>query len=108
MFQQIAALLIISFFYFRAVRQRSDQKISHNEFVFWSIFWLITALLVIFIKRIDFLVKSLGFSASGIEALIYLSILIIFHLIFRLRMRLEKMEKEMTKITRANALNKDK
>ena len=53
-------------------------------------------------------VVVIGASASGIEALIYLSILIIFHLIFRLRLRQEKIEKEITKLVREQAISKTK
>jgi hypothetical protein len=104
MFQQIIALVIITFFIVRLLPQRKKDQISKNEFYFWLIFWLGTALAVIFIKVIDQIVLFLGFSGSGINFLLYLAIMMLFYFIFRMRLRIVKMDKELTKIARKIAL----
>lgn len=107
MLQQIIVLLIIAWFIFRLYWQKKKNHIGVNEFLFWLIFWLIAAGLIIFIRYIDKLAAGLGFSASGIEILIYLSIASLFYFVFRLRLRFEKIEKDITKIVKHLAL-KDK
>ncbi len=104
MLQRILALVIIVFFLSRLFWQKKNKQIGVNEFVFWLIFWLLTGVLIICLKWIDRLVASLGFSGSGIEILLYLGIAVLFYLIFRLRLRLGKMERDITKIVRAVAL----
>jgi small membrane protein len=104
MFQQIIALIIIAFFIARLFWQKKKNYIGLNEFIFWLIFWLTAVLSVIFIKFIDKLVSGLGFSGSGIEVLLYLSVALLFYLIFRLRLKLEKIEKDITKIVKEIAL----
>jgi hypothetical protein len=102
--QQILALFIIAFFLARLFWQKQKKQIPANEFIFWLIFWLLAAGAVITLKWIDKLVAQLGFSGSGIEVLLYLGVAILFYFIFRLRLRLEKIERDITKIIRAIAL----
>lgn len=104
MFQQILALIVIAFFLARLFWQKQKQLISGSEFIFWLAFWFFAGLAIVALKQIDRLVASLGFSGSGIEVLLYLAIAILFYLIFRLRLRLEKTERDLTKIVRAIAL----
>lgn len=107
MLQQIIALIIIAFFLARLYWQKQKSYISINEFLFWLVFWILAAVLIISLKFIDELVAELGFSGSGIEVLLYLSVAILFYFIFRLRLKLEKIEKDITKIVKHIAL-KDK
>lgn len=104
MLQQIIALIIIAFFAFRLLWQKRKKQIGANEFVFWLIFWILAALAVIFLKWIDALVAELGFSGSGIEVLLYAGVVVLFYFIFRLRLRLEKIERDITKIVRIIAV----
>lgn len=108
MFQQILALIIIIFFLARLFWQKQKKEIGANEFVFWLVFWCLSAGLIISLKSIDKLVARLGFSGSGIEILLYLGIAVLFYFIFKLRLRLEKTEKDITKIIRSLALKGDK
>jgi hypothetical protein len=108
MLQQIIALAIILFFVFRLAGQKRKKQIGGNEFRLWLIFWLLAAAAIIFIKDIDRLVKSFGFSGSGINFLIYLAVLALFYLVFRLRLSLAKMDKNLTAISRQIALSDKK
>ncbi|OGF23691.1 hypothetical protein A3H66_03285 [Candidatus Falkowbacteria bacterium RIFCSPLOWO2_02_FULL_45_21] len=105
--QQIIALIIIAYFISRLVWQKRKNFIGFNEFMFWLFFWLAAAVLIASLRFIDRLVSGLGFSGSGIEVLLYLSVAILFYLLFRLRLKLEKIEKDITKIVKHIAL-KDK
>ena len=107
MFQQIIALIIILYFIFRLIIQKKKNHISRNEFVFWLIFWLLSATAIVGLKWIDALVAQIGFSGSGIEVLFYLAVIIIFYLIFRIRLKIEKIESNITKIIRNQAINKN-
>lgn len=104
MLQQIIALIIIAFFLARLFWQKQKKQIGAGEFIFWLVFWLLAAGAIITLKWIDRFAASLGFSASGIDILIYIAVVILFYFIFRLRLRLEKMERDITKIVREIAL----
>ncbi len=106
MFQQVIALIIIAFFVSRLFWQKRKKRVGANEFVFWLVFWILAALAIIFLKWIDALVAGLGFSGSGIEVLLYAGVVVLFYFIFRLRLRLEKIERDITKIVRNIAIKK--
>lgn len=106
MFQQILAIIIIVFFLARIFWQRKNNALSQSEFNFWLIFWFLALLAIIFLKKIDALVADLGFSGQGIDVLFYLAVIILFYFIFRLRLRMEKIEKNITKIVQEIALKK--
>lgn len=107
MLQQIFALIIIAFFLARTLWQKQKKQISPQEFIFWFIFWIIAAIIIISIKWIDLLVAYLGFSGSGIEILLYLAVAILFYLIFRLRIKLEKLDRNITKLVRKLAIDEE-
>jgi len=107
MIQQLLALFIVFSFLGRLILQKKRKKISAGEFIFWLVFWFLVLLAVVFLKYIDFFVASLGFSASGIDVLIYLAVAILFYFVFRLRIKLEKIERDITSIVREISL-KDK
>lgn len=107
MIQQVIALSIITVFISRLINQKRKNKLSKNEFIVWLSFWLLGALAIIFIRQIDNLVIALGFSGSGINFLLYLSVIVLFYLVFKMRLTIAKTEANITKITRHLALNKE-
>ena len=100
MFQELLALLVIFLFLGRLGWQLYKQQIPQGQFIFWLFFWLTGGVLIIFIKEIDVFVAKLGFSSSGIQILFYISVAIIFYFIFRMRLKMEKLESDLTEITR--------
>ncbi|MFA5051117.1 MAG: DUF2304 family protein [Patescibacteria group bacterium] len=105
MIQQIIALVIILFFVSRLFWQKKNKEIGGNEFIFWLVFWILAALLIIFLKQVDSFVAALGFSGKGIDVLFYLSVVVLFYLVFKLGLKMEKIEKDITKIVRKISLN---
>jgi hypothetical protein len=102
--QQVIALAVLSIFLLRLLAVRQSGRIGNREFLAASFFWLACAAAVLFIKRIDAFVASMGFSAPGIDILLYLSVILAFNYLFKLRLRQEKLERDLTKITRELAL----
>ncbi len=109
MFQQLLAIIIILFFIFRLYSQKRKKQISGNEFILWLVFWISSGVAIIFLKKIDLLVSYLGFSSSGINFLLYIAFLIILYMLFKMRIKIEKQDRNITKIIREIALkNKEK
>ena len=104
MFQQIIALIVIVFFLIKLFRQRSQKKINASEFIFWFFFWSTAGIAIILLKWIDEAVAFFGFSAKGIDVLLYISVVVLFYFIFRLRLKIEKLDRDLTKMTRAISL----
>jgi len=104
MWQQIIALIIILFFIWRLAIQKKKHKITKNEFSFWLVFWSIAALAILGLKFIDKLVIQLGLSGAGINYLLYVAVLILFYMLFRTRLKIVKIERDITRLTRDEAL----
>ncbi len=98
MLQKILALLLIGFFLIKLLWQQRQRRISWLEFSFWLLFWLFSALAVLSLSQIDSLVAKLGFSGSGIDVLLYVGVAVCFYFIFRMRIKLEKYERQLTKL----------
>ncbi len=103
MIQQLIALVLIAIFIWRLSEQNRSKKIGRNEFIFWLTFWLLAATAVIFIRQIDGFVTALGFS-SGINLLLYLTVMFLFYLVLKLRLSLAKLDANLTEIARTIAL----
>lgn len=106
MIQQLIALIFILLFIARLIQQKKKKQIGSNEFVFWLVFWSLGAIAIIFIRQLDYLLERLGFSGSGINFLLYLAVLSLFYLIFKLRLKISKLEKNLTDLVREIALTK--
>ncbi|MDD2257784.1 DUF2304 domain-containing protein [Candidatus Falkowbacteria bacterium] len=102
--QQIAALIVIILFAGKLFKQKRKKQINGNEFSLWLIFWTISALAIIFLKPLDKLTTALGLSANGINLLFYLASLILFYLVFKMRLHLARLEQDLTVLTRQEAL----
>lgn len=100
MLQQVLAILIIAYFISRLFWQKKKKQIGAGEFVFWLLFWFLAATAILSLKWIDKLVANLGFSGNGIEILFYIAVIMLFYLVFKLRLKVEKIEKNTTKIVR--------
>ncbi len=96
MLQQLSASIIILFFIIRLISQKKRGQINNNEFGLWLAFWLLALAAITFLKKIDFLVASLGFSGAGINVLVYLAVLVLIYLVFRLRLSQAKIERQLS------------
>jgi len=101
MLQILIAALVIFFFIGKLFWQKKKKTISSGEFIFWLVFWLVTLILVLFIKQLDQITSRLGFSVSAIQVAVYLAIVFLFYLIFKVRLKLEKIEENLTKLNEA-------
>jgi len=108
MLQQSIAIIIILIFIIRLFVLQKQKKIPAGEFIFWLVFWVIAAAGIIFVKDLDRLAAALGFSASGIQIIIYAAVAVLFYLNFRLRLKVEKMDKDITKIVREISLKEER
>jgi hypothetical protein len=68
------------------------------------IFWTLAGLAILFLKQLDTLLIEFGVSSTGINFLLYLAILFLFYLIFRLRLKILDLDTKITKLLRELAL----
>lgn len=96
---QIIILVFILFVLSRTILRFKKGDITLKELIGWFLFWLIVMAAVIWPKNTDVLAKLVGVS-RGADLLVYLSIVVIFFVIFKIIVKLQKIDKEITKIVR--------
>lgn len=104
MLQQLIALVFVAFFVYWIVKQRRSGLMGKGEFALWLAIWLLVGVSVVFIRAIDALVASLGFSGSGIDVLVYLGVALLLYAVVRLRLRIAALDRTITKLVREVAL----
>lgn len=100
-------IIILLLLGYRTVVKWRRRDLRFSEFLFWIILWGAIGLVVIYPKTSTFVANLLGVG-RGADLVIYSSLLLIFYLSFRIFMRLEKMEKQITKVVIDNALKENK
>lgn len=78
-------------------------RIGTPAFLFWLLLWIVAAVVILFPHSTVGVAHFLGIG-RGADLVLYLGAILILYLIFRLFVRLEQMNREITKIVRSVAL----
>ena len=104
---QILAIIFCLFALWRVVAKFRRQEIKPVELILWLIFWLAVAVAFITPESLTKLANLLGIG-RGADLVLYVAVVAVFYLMFRIFVRLEKMERDITKVVRKNALENKK
>lgn len=105
---QLLQILIIAFALFalsRTLLRVKDKAVPKIEFFLWVGVWGIVIVLASLPSVMTYLTKPLGI-ARGVDIIIYGSIILLFYLIFRLYVKTEQTNQEITKIVQRLAQEK--
>ena len=95
--------LFLLFAVSRAVLRRKEGSLSLGSFLFWSGIWLLAAVGIIRPDFTTYIAQSIGIG-RGADVVVYLSIVIIFYLLFRTHIMIENLHDEITQIVRSVTL----
>ena len=107
---QIIQIIIIIFALFalsRAFLRFKDNKLTKTEFLFWAVLW-IAITVISFLPNILNPLSNLFGIGRAVDVIIYISIIVLFYLIFRLYVKIESVGKNLTGIVRKLAINNEK
>ncbi|MBU0757908.1 MAG: DUF2304 family protein [Nanoarchaeota archaeon] len=104
---QVAAIIFSLFALSRVFLRAKDKKLTIPEFLFWIFIWGAFIVTAFFPDLLSVAAKFVGIG-RGIDVLIYMSVATLFYLIFRLYIKLEELEQEMTLVVREMAFIKAK
>jgi small membrane protein len=102
---QILAIIFCLFALWRVSAKFRRQELKISEFLMWLIFWLAVGVAFITPESLTRLANLLGIG-RGADLVLYVAVIVVFYLMFRIFIRLEKMEHEITKVVRQDTLNK--
>ena len=73
------------------------------ELFLWLVFWIAVVVVALHPSTTDLLAQWLGVG-RGVDTAMYLSLLVIFYLLFRAFGKMEDLDRQLTRVVRANAL----
>ncbi len=102
---QIIIMLFALFFGSRVILRFKDNKMSLKELVFWLAICAALIITSISPKTLTWLTSYSGSSSKPIDVVIYISIILLFYLVWRLYVLLHGMDQNITILVREIAKN---
>jgi len=87
----------------RAVIRFYSKDLNLKELIFWSLLWFLMIILVFIPGKTNFLARVLGME-RGNDAMFFLAIVALFYASYRLYVKTNEQEKEITRLVRTSAL----
>jgi small membrane protein len=104
---QIITVFFAVFALSRAYLRFKEKKLSSPAFFFWFGLWMVGTIVVI-VPDMATRVANLFGIGRGADVVIYSSIAILFYMVFRVYIKIEDTQKQITDLARAIALEKYK
>ena len=104
---QVILTIFILFVILRTLSAMRAKNPSTHFVTVWLVFWIGVFILIFQQDFVNFVAHSLGIS-RGVDLIIYISLIITFYMIFRISIKLEELERAITKIVRKISLMKKK
>ena len=102
---QFIIILFSAFVIFRLLDKFKKKEVSTKEFYLWLFFWLSVISATIWFRKTDVIAKFFGVE-KGADLAVYVSIIVLFYLVFKMVIKFDKMERDITKIVRKIAIDK--
>ncbi|PIR47675.1 hypothetical protein COV06_02210 [Candidatus Uhrbacteria bacterium CG10_big_fil_rev_8_21_14_0_10_50_16] len=100
---QLLIVVFAAFAITRVVIRSRARDIPLVWALVWIVLWLGAAVVSVLPQTTDLLAARVGIG-RGADLLVYVSILALFYLVFRLVVKIETMQQEITKLVRSLAL----
>jgi len=101
---QFIVLALIVLILGRIALQYRGHLISGREFLFWSMFWVLAAAAILLPDALTRIANILGIG-RGTDLAFYASFVIVAYVLFRIVVRIDKVERDITKVVRHISLN---
>ncbi len=100
---KIFIIIIALFAISRAFLRFKDRKVSFSGLFFWTVLWILAVIFAFAPQGVSYFADLIGIR-SGTDFVAYLSIILLFYMIFRVYVRFETLEQHITQLTRELAL----
>lgn len=102
-FIQLLVTVVNAFIVFKSYQKWKNKIIGFAPFAVWSLFWIFGIILVWQPTLADHVASFLQVG-RGTDAILYLSLVTIFYLLFKAYIRFERMERTLTDMVREIAI----
>jgi len=100
--QYFLSFLILLIIY-RVVIKWKQGILTSRDLIFWSGFWFVVGIIILLPDTTSYLAELVGVG-RGADLVVYLSIVLIFYIIFQMTIKIEKIERNITKVVRTVAM----
>ncbi len=103
---KIILLAFIAFAIFRLARRYYERAITLRWLVLWLMFWGASAVIVAVPEIMSKIATMVGIG-RGADLAVYLAVLALYYLLFRAMVKLERVEKDISKLTEELAIREN-
>jgi len=107
MYLQIIITILVIIALSVIIKRKSENKLSLGQAATWFMMWLIVLIVFWYPESTSYLAAALGIG-RGADLIIYASILVMFYMLFRMYLRMDKMNAEITKVVRKVGIEETK
>ncbi len=100
---QMGIILFSIFAMTRVLRQFRQGTLTIAWLIVWMFFWILVGAVVLVPQTADMLASLVGVG-RGADFIIYISLVALFYLLFRLFVKIEDVEREITRLVRKLAI----
>lgn len=101
---QIVISVFALFAFTRTILQFKKGRLTFVWLLFWMLFWLGAVFVAVLPTTADMLAQFFGVG-RGADVVIYLSLLVMFYLLFRVYVKIEQVETEITRLVRNRSID---
>jgi len=104
---QILIILFIAYVVFRTTKRFVKKDITLREYLIWLTFWILVGAATLVPQKTDIIAQAVGVE-RGADLLFFVSIIALFFIVFKIIVKLEKIERDITAVVRNTAINKNR
>ncbi|MBI4980534.1 DUF2304 family protein [Candidatus Woesearchaeota archaeon] len=104
---QVLIVLFALFAFSRVIIRVKKKDITKGEFIFWTLVWILVIFVALLPNLSIYLAKIFGVE-RGTDVFVYLGLVLLFYLVFRMYVKMEKTEQGLTKVVREISFRKKK
>lgn len=100
---QIFLMLFALFAISKTVRQYKKKKVSRHWFLVWTGLWVVVIGVALAPQTTDVVARYVGVE-KGADLLVYCAIVLLFYVMYRMFVRMERQHQELTQLVRKIAV----
>lgn len=101
---QLLFILFSLFAIISVIKRKREGLLGPKGMIFWTVFWLVAAAFVLWPDSTTILANKFGIG-RGADLVFYVSLVVIFYLLFKLNVKLEAVGRDVTKVVRKESLD---
>jgi len=103
---QYLLIVLVLLIIYRVIVKWRRGFLAFRDFLFWLGFWVVVGIIVVRPEVTSFVANVVGVG-RGADLVIYFAVVLIFYIIFQMTIKIEKIERDITKIVRTVALEQE-